>query len=175
MDDKSFARNHIMLVLIYMVLGVLALLGMMGIKQCADKKAANPPQAVVSSAEENEVSASDFTPVYNHYSVVELFDALISDADETKAKHLNEYVEVEGYLGSIDDDGDCVAISAALDDNEHFGLLQMILCYVKSDDQRQTVAKLSRWDKVIVRGKINYIDEVYGFYSLEVDSIEPTH
>ena len=104
---------------------------------------------------------------YTHYKVTELFDVLNENALNAKNMYKGQYVELEGYLGTIDSDGKYIAIDAG-DDMDY--LFESIQCYMKSDEQKQIVMSLKSGDPIIIRGRITDVGEVLG-YTLNIDSI----
>ena len=110
------------------------------------------------------------TPIsYEHYDVTELFDVLKANAMKAQNTFKGQYVELEGYLGTIDSDGKYIGLGAKDDDYEYF--LQQVRCDLKTDEQKSVVMELNTGDKILVRGKITDVGEILG-YSLKVDSIE---
>ncbi len=87
---------------------------------------------------------------------------------KAKETFKNKYVELEGFLGTIDSNGKYIGLSAAEDQYEY--MLQSVQCYIKSDEQKDTIMEMKRGDPMTVRGRITSIGEVLG-YSLDIDSI----
>ncbi len=105
---------------------------------------------------------------YTHYDVTELFDALKKNALSAEKIYNGQYVEIEGYLGTIDSSGKYICVEAAPDNYDY--LLDSVQCYIKSEDQTNRVMELAAGDPITVRGKITAVGEVLG-YSLDIDSI----
>lgn len=105
---------------------------------------------------------------YAHYNVTELFDAVDKNAAKAQSDFKSQYVEIEGYLSTIDSDGKYISVGADPDDYDY--LFRSVMCYIKSDEQLQIVMNMSSDDPIVVRGKITDVGEVLG-YSLNIDSI----
>lgn len=105
---------------------------------------------------------------YTHYNVTELFDTLKANAMKAQSTYKDQYVELEGFLGTIDSDGKYIGLSAG--SNNYDYLFQEVQCYIKDEAQRETIMELNSGDPLIVRGKITGVGEVMG-YSLNIDSI----
>ena len=80
----------------------------------------------------------------------------------------DKYVELEGYLGTIDSNGKYIGLGAAEDNYEY--ILQEVQCYIKTAEQKSAIMEMNRGDPMIVKGKITRIGEVLG-YTLDIDSI----
>ena len=105
---------------------------------------------------------------YTHYDVTELFDALKANAMKAQKIFNDQYVEIEGYLGTIDSNGKYIGLGAG--ENNYDYLFQEVQCYLNSDEQKNTILDMNKGDKLIVRGKIFSVGEILG-YSLNIDSI----
>ena len=81
---------------------------------------------------------------------------------------LGQYVELEGYLGTIDSSGKYITLEA--DPNNYDYLFDSIHCNIITDEQRQIIMDLSKGDHIVIRGKITDVGEVLGYY-LDIDSI----
>ncbi|MBE6989683.1 MAG: hypothetical protein E7426_02925 [Ruminococcaceae bacterium] len=122
--------------------------------------AGNPPSSDNTQKEE---------PIsYTHYNVAELFDALSDNALKAQDTYKGQYVEIEGFLSTIDSDGKYISIGADPDNLDYF--LQSVQCFLKSDAQKAQIMEMSSGDPIVVRGKITSVGEVLGF-SLDIDSI----
>lgn len=105
---------------------------------------------------------------YTHYNVTDLLDALEDNALKASGIFKGQYVEIEGYLGTIDSSGSYICVGAGSNNYDYF--LQDVQCYVKSDEQLAQIMEMSTDDPIVVRGKITDVGEVLG-YSLNIDSI----
>ncbi len=105
---------------------------------------------------------------YTHYDAATLFQDLKSNAMKAEKTHKDEYVEVEGKLGTIDSDGKYIAVEAAGSGYDY--LFDDIQCFFKNDEQRDQVMEMNKGDSIVVRGKITEVGEILG-YSLKIDSI----
>ena len=108
------------------------------------------------------------TIVYAHYDVTELFDALSDNALKAQNTFKDQYVEIEGFLSTIDSDGKYISVGA--DPNDYAYFLKSIHCKIQNDEQRAQVMEMSSDDPIVVRGKITDVGEVLGF-TLKIDSM----
>ena len=106
------------------------------------------------------------TVSYTHYNVTELFDALKKNALSAEKTYNGQYVEIEGYLGTIDSGGKYICVEAS--SNSYDYLFDSVQCYIKRAEQTM---EMSAGDPITVRGKITAVGEVLG-YSLDIDSID---
>ena len=90
---------------------------------------------------------------------------------KAQSTYKDQYVELEGYLGTIDSDGKYIGLSAG-EDNYNY-LFQEIQCYIKTEEQRNAIMEKNKGDRLIIRGKIINVGEVLG-YSLNIESIGQT-
>ena len=133
------------------------------------RQEAEQQQAVTpTEAPTTEDPATEAKGTYTKYQVTELFDDLSKNALKAQKKYEEQYVELVGYLGTIDSSGDYICLGAAEDDYDY--LFQSVNCYIKSEDQQDTVMDLESGDKIVVKGRITSVGEVLG-YSLDIDSI----
>ena len=80
----------------------------------------------------------------------------------------DQYVEIEGYLSTIDSDGKYIAVGADPENWDY--MLQSVQCYVKSDEQLNQIIEMNAGDAIVVRGKIKDVGELLGF-QMDIDSI----
>ena len=80
-----------------------------------------------------------------------------------------QYVELEGYLGTIDSDGKYIGLGAM--ENDYKYVFQEVTCKITSDEQRNTIMEMNKGDHMIIRGKITDVGEILG-YVLSIESIE---
>lgn len=130
----------------------------------------NTPSDPANSTEttQEEPAKKEETITYTHYNVTDLFDALEDNALKASGTFKGQYVEIEGYLGTIDSSGSYICVGAG--SNNYNYLFQAVQCYVKSDEQLAQIMEMSTDDPIVVRGKITDVGEVLG-YSLNIDSI----
>ena len=105
---------------------------------------------------------------YTHYPVTELFDSLSSNALKAEKTFQDQYVEIEGYLSTIDSDGKYIAVGADPENWDY--LLQSVQCYIKNDEQVNQIIEMNAGDTIVVRGKIKDVGEILGF-QMDIDSI----
>ena len=118
----------------------------------------------------NEKTAEEQQTIeYASYDVTELFDALKDNALKAQNTYKGQYVELTGYLGTIDSNGKYIGLEANPDDWDY--LLQNVHCTLKKGSgQLEQIMELKKGEKITVRGKISDVGEVLGYY-LDVDSI----
>ncbi|MBQ9045334.1 MAG: zinc ribbon domain-containing protein [Oscillospiraceae bacterium] len=119
-------------------------------------------------SQESNAEDADET-AYTVYDVTELFDALNSNAMKAQDTYKGEYVELHGFLGTIDSSGKYFGLAA--DENNYEYMFQEVLCYIKTDEQKQVLMEKNKGDAIVVRGQITDVGEVLG-YSLKIDSVE---
>lgn len=116
----------------------------------------------------NNGTKQEETITYSHHDVTELFDALKDNALKASDTYKGQYVEIEGYLGTIDSSGAYICVGAGSSNYDY--LFQDVQCFIKSDEQLAQIMEMSTDDQLVVRGKITDVGEVLG-YSLHIDSI----
>ncbi len=104
---------------------------------------------------------------YNKYNVTELFDDLKNNAMKAQSKHKDEYVEVTGYLYSIDASGKYISINAG--ENNYDYLLDNMQLYIKDDSQKEKIMNLSTGNKMTIKCHITTVGELMGY---QADIIE---
>ena len=105
---------------------------------------------------------------YTHYPVTDLFDSLSNNALKAEKTFQDQYVEIEGYLSTIDSDGKYIAVGADPENWDY--MLQSVQCYVRSDEQLNQIIEMNAGDAIVVRGKIKDVGELLGF-QMDIDSI----
>lgn len=111
---------------------------------------------------ETNVPATSFTK----YTVNKLEQDLDANALNAKDTHNNELVEITGKLSNIDSSGKYITLERT---DEPF-TIRSISCYIKNDEQKEKVKKMTIGKSVTVRGKITAVGEVLG-YSMDIYSI----
>ena len=155
------------------VLAVVILFAVIGGSGSAGSNSGTTAPAKTESASAAVKPAEQSKPTpepieYAHYDVTELFDALKGNAMKAQNTFKGQYVELEGYLGTIDSNGKYIGLKAA-DDNYDY-LFQEVQCYLKTEEQKSIVMEMNAGDHIIVCGKIKDVGEILG-YSLNIDSI----
>ena len=115
---------------------------------------------------ESTTASSEIT-----YEIVDLqtmIDDLNNNAMKAEALYQNKYVQIEGRITSFDSDGKYISVEALTADAWNF---DTVMCYIKSDAQRQILINKSVDDVVTIKGRIISIGEVLG-YSLNIDEIQ---
>ncbi len=130
-------------------------------------KESTKQEAQVSTDEAIKSDVSETAEInYINVTADELADALSSNAMKAQNDYENQYLEIYGKLGTIDSDGKYIGI-----DTSTYSFTN-IQCYIKSDEQKQTIMQLSKGDDIIVRGYCKDIGEILG-YQIDIESIEP--
>ncbi|MDQ7095012.1 hypothetical protein REC12_15555 [Desulfosporosinus sp. PR] len=95
-----------------------------------------------------------------------LMEDLKSNALNASNNYKGKYVEVTGKLSNIDSNGEYFDITPM---NDEFAIIG-VQCYI-TEEQKATVAKFTKDQKVTVIGTISDVGEILG-YSLKVESIK---
>lgn len=130
------------------------------------KESASPPATVEPEASQPEPEPEPVS--YAHYPVTELFDSLSSNALKAEKTFQDQYVEIEGYLSTIDSSGKYIAVGADPENWDY--MLQSVQCYVTNDEQINQIIEMNAGDAIVVRGKIKDVGEILGF-QMDIDSI----
>lgn len=101
---------------------------------------------------------------YTKVSAKTLINALEKNAATAKEKYLDEYLEISGVVRNIDADLDYITISS---NSTEWDTIQ---CYINNKDTEKKVKKISKGDKIVVRGQISSVGEILG-YSLYITEI----
>lgn len=120
----------------------------------------------VTSNKESEPAEAEPEIEYTSCTVDEMMAALDENAMNASSTYKDKYLEVTGVLRNIDSSGKYIDLMQS--DNE-FAFIG-VQCYIKSDEQKDAVAKLKKGDTVTVKGKCTDVGEVMG-YSLNIDSV----
>lgn len=142
---------------------VVVIIGIIAGSSGGSKSSAAPSDTSTDSQPQEEEEIT-----YTHYNVTDLFDALADNAMKAQDTYKGQYVEIEGYLGTIDSNGKYIAVEA--DPENYDYMFQDIQCYIQNDEQRSQIMELSSGSPITVRGKITDVGEVLGYY-LDIDSI----
>lgn len=145
----------------FIVLVVLIVVGVFGTSGSSEKKNTDNKSEISEKTEEKK--AVEYKEVDAATMIAELEDNALNASDTYK----DQYVSVSGKLDNIDSDGSYINI-APLDDSF---TLTFIQCYVKSDEQLETIKSKSKGDPITVKGKVTDVGEVLG-YSIDIDSVE---
>ncbi len=101
---------------------------------------------------------------YTKVSAKTLINDLEKNAATAKEKYLDEYLEISGVVRNIDADLDYITISSNSTEWE------TIQCYINNADTEKKVKKISKGDKIVVRGQVSRVGEILG-YSLYITEI----
>lgn len=117
----------------------------------------------------DETEPSETTEItYTKYKTHTLFNDLSDNALAAERKHQDEYVEITGYIDTIDSDGKYITIGCNDKNYEHS--FDSIMCEINSEEQLDVVASAKKGKKVVVKGQITSIGEILG-YTVSMDSI----
>ncbi len=115
----------------------------------------------VSSPTDNEI-------VYEKVDLRTMMDELDDNALKAETKYQNKYIEVTGKISNFDSDGSYISIEPVNADAWNF---DNMMCYIKSDQQRQYLLNKSKGDTVTIKGKVKSIGEVLG-YSVDIKEVK---
>ena len=149
---------------VFLVIGIVGSMSGGSDEQAPDASGNQKQGETVSDAANDQKEEITYTA----YNVTELFDALNNNALNAQQAYKDQYVEITGYLGTIDSSGKYIGVGAKSDDYNYF--LDEVLCYIKNDDQLNQIAAMSKDDSITLRGIITNVGEVMG-YTLDIDSI----
>ena len=127
----------------------------------------NPPTNS-SQQQESQTGSSSNSKTYTVVDLQTMLDELESNAMKAQSTYLNQYVEVTGKIANIDSSGAYISIEPKNADEWNF---ETVLCYIKSDAQRDVIIEKNKGDVVTIKGKIISVGEVLG-YSLNIDEIK---
>ncbi len=117
-----------------------------------------------SSANKNNESSKK---EYQKVDLQTIMDELTENALRAESKYQNAYIEFTGKIANFDSDGSYITVEPTNAGEWNF---DTIMCYIKSDDQKNFIIEKSVGDQVTIKGKVFSIGEVLG-YSLNIDSI----
>lgn len=114
---------------------------------------------------DEDVSKQDIE--YTSYSIESLFDELDENAINAE-EHTDEYIEVVGFIDTMDSDGSYITIGA--DPNNYEYLFENITCDITDDEQLEVIKGMKAGQKVCVKGKVSDVGELMG-YTIDMYSI----
>ncbi len=145
----------------FIVLALIIILGIFGSMFGGGNKSTSS-----SKIEKEETTTEEKTIEYTKYNVSTLIEDLKGNALNASDKYKGQYVELKGRLSNIDSSGAYIDIDSESDDFTFY----QVQCYIKNDEQKEVVKKMSIDEIVVIRGKIKDVGEVLG-YSLDIDEI----
>ena len=152
---------------------VIAVIGSLGgggeEKASTDKK--EDSASIESTSAAKEDSSDEKAEVqeqieYTPCTVNDMINDLENNAMNASEKYKGQYIEVTGKLSNIDSSGKYISLYP----DDDFAIIG-VQCYIKNDEQKQVISKMSKGDTVTLKGKCTDVGEVLG-YSLDIDSIE---
>ncbi len=103
---------------------------------------------------------------YEQVEASTLIKILEGNALKAKNTYKDKYVEITGYLGTVDASGNYISI----DPEEDAMIITGIQAYTTNDEQKKVIAELSKNKKITIKGKIKDVGELIG-YSVDIDEI----
>ena len=122
---------------------------------------------VVEEIEEEKVEVEEVVNSYKPVTVKSLYKELNENALRAEKTYQDSYVEVTGYLSSIDSDG---AYFSIVGTREMFDF-EFVRCNIDSDKVIDKLINFNESDSITVYGQITSIGEVLG-YTLDVIDIK---
>ena len=122
---------------------------------------------VVEEIEEKKVEVEEVVNSYKPVTVKSLYKELNENALRAEKTYQDSYVEVTGYLSSIDSDG---AYFSIVGTREMFDF-EFVRCNIDSDKVIDKLINFNESDSITVYGQITSIGEVLG-YTLDVIDIK---
>ena len=108
------------------------------------------------------------TKTYEEVDIQVMLDALDSNALKAEKDYQGKYVKITGKIANFDSDGRYISIESV--DASEWNFVT-VMCYIKTDEQRNFLMEKSKGDTVVIKGKITSVGEVLG-YSLNIEEIE---
>jgi RNA polymerase subunit RPABC4/transcription elongation factor Spt4 len=102
---------------------------------------------------------------YKKYHVNEMVKDLEENAANASDKYKGKYLQITGKLENIDSDMAYITLGS----NNTISLT-FVQCYIKDEAQEEAVKKMSKGDRVTLKGKCTDVGEVMG-YALDIDKI----
>ena len=122
---------------------------------------------VVEEIEEEKVEVEEVVNSYKPVTVKSLYKELNENALRAEKTYQDSYVEVTGYLSSIDSDG---AYFSIVGTREMFDF-EFVRCNIDSDKVIDKLINFNESDSITVYGQITSIGEILG-YTLDVIDIK---
>lgn len=116
---------------------------------------------------QNETNNVQEEIVYEVTDLRTMIDELDANAMKAEQTYQNKYVEVKGNITNFDSDGSYISIEPVNADEFSF---TSVMCYIKTDDQKQMLLEKSVGDTVVIKGKVKSVGELLG-YSIDIAEI----
>ncbi len=107
---------------------------------------------------------------YIEYTITELFNESEKNILRAEEKYNNKNVELEGKLTYIDPYGEYIQLSQKGSESSFPAVRGYMLCYIKSDEQKEKILEFSIGEIVTVKGKIKSVRGPFR-YELDIDFI----
>lgn len=101
---------------VFLVIGIVGSMSGGSDEQAPDASGNQKQGETVSDAANDQKEEITYTA----YNVTELFDALNNNALNAQQAYKDQYVEITGYLGTIDSSGKYIGVGAKSDDYNYF-------------------------------------------------------
>ena len=155
----------------FIVIAAIIVIGAIGSSLGGNKDGGSKPAETKQTASETPAEApAKEEEAPKEYTAVTA-DQMIQDIQDNALKAQNtykdKYFEISGKLSNVDSSGKYIGIDGT---NGDFNLVN-IQCYIKSDEQKNVVAELSKDQNIVVKGKVTNVGEVMG-YSVDIDEIK---
>lgn len=165
---KQGMSGCLIVVIVFIVLVIIG--AMAGGNSKEENKTINQDNQQVENIQKEEQDVNkeveEIKIEYTKYTVTQMLNDLNENAMKASNTYKDQYLEITGELAVIDSDGKYISLYPD-DGGIYFVGVQ---CSIKTDEQRQAVAEMSKGDIVTLRGKCTSVGEVLG-YSLDIDSI----
>lgn len=102
---------------------------------------------------------------YTEVSVNDMMKSLSENAMAASDSYKDQYLEITGKLNTIDSDGKYIGLYP----DDTFAIVG-VQCYIKDDEQLESVKSMKTGDTVTLKGKCTKVGEVMG-YSFDIDEI----
>ena len=135
---------------------------------CRQTQKRAPSGVVVETTKKRGSAARGTSKDYIECDVIALFEILNVNVLKARSTYKNAYVKVDGYVVSVEKDGNYLTIGAKSDNYEH--ILSSMRCNVLDDVNRARLPGLTKDDHVTIKGQIVSVNEFLG-YTLNVESI----
>lgn len=162
-DQRNWFAKHKIITGILVII-VLAVIGSLG-NGDGDKSATTSTQTTANTST-STTKEEQPKPTPMAVTTDKLMEDLESNALNASDTYKGKYVEVTGKLSNIDSNGKYFNIVPM---NKDFAIIG-VQCYITTE-QKATVAKFTKDQKVTIVGTISDVGEVFG-YSLKVESIK---
>ena len=150
----------------FIIIAAVIVIGVIASNSGGDKNEESKPAETQQTVSETPAKEEETPKEYTAVTADQMIQDLEDNALKAQNNYKDNYFEISGNLSNIDSSGKYIGIKGT---SGEFSLVN-IQCYLKSDEQRNVVAELSKEQNVIVKGKVKDVGEVLG-YSVDIDEI----